>query len=88
MAFQMMTSTEILQAMVAENGHIEVLRGPTTEYITVCRPDRSALLEGDLPRSILDDLIRASFVWQDGKESGEHVTTFRLTADEKKSGKK
>ena len=51
----MMTGTEILKAMVDANGHIRVLNGPTAEHITVCRSDGSALLEGDLPREILDD---------------------------------
>jgi len=84
----MMTSTEILRAMVDANGHIEVLNGPTAKYITVCRSDGSALLEGDLPREILDDFRRQSFVWQDGEENAKHVTIFRLTNDGKNAGKK
>ena len=36
---QRLTTTGILRAMVAEDGHIEVLRGPTGEFISVCRPD-------------------------------------------------
>ena len=84
----MMTGTEILKAMVDANGHIRVLNGPTAEHITVCRSDGSALLEGDLPREILDDFLRQSFVWQDGEESAKHVTVFRLTNDGKNAGKK
>jgi hypothetical protein len=84
----MMTTTEILCAMIAEDGHIEVLKGPTAEYITVCRPDGRALLEGDLPRSILDDLLAASFVRQDGQENERRVTVFRLTSDGKATGKR
>ena len=84
----MMTGTEILKAMVDANGHIRVLNGPTAEYITVCRSDGSALLEGDLPREILDDFLRQSFVWQDGEENAKHVTVFRLTNDGKNAGKK
>ena len=84
----MMTSTEILKAMVDANGHIEVLNGSTAEYITVCRSDGSALLEGNLPREILDDFRRQSFVWQDGGENAKHVTIFRLTNDGKNAGKK
>ena len=73
----MMTTTEILGAMVAEDGHVEVLRGPTAEYITVCRPDGRALLEGGLPRSMLDDLVAASFVRQDGSQ---REARYRLSA--------
>jgi hypothetical protein len=79
----MMTSTEILKAIVAANGHIQVLRGPTAEHVTVCRSDGSALLEGDLQRDILDDFRRQSFVWQDGDENANHVTIFRLSDDGK-----
>jgi hypothetical protein len=85
---KLMTSTEILKAMVDANGHIQVLKGPTAEHITVCRSDGSALLEGDLPQEILDDFQRQSFVWQDGEENAKHVTIFRLTNDEKNAGKK
>jgi len=74
--------------MAAADGHIEVLRGPTAEYITVCQPDGAALLEGDLPRSILDDLLSQSFVRQDGAENEQRVTIFRLTSDGKAAGKK
>jgi hypothetical protein len=84
----MMTSTEILKAMVDANGHIQVLNGPTAEHITVRRSDGSALLEGDLPREILDDFQRQSFVWQDGEENAKHGTIFRLTNDGKNAGKK
>jgi len=84
----MMTGTEILKAMVDANGHIRVLNGPTAEHITVCRSDGSALLEGDLPREILDDFQRQAFVWQDGEENAKQVTVFRLTNDGKSAGKK
>jgi len=62
--------------------------GPTAEYITVCRPDRTALLEGNLPREMLDDLLKQSYVRQVGNEDEKRVTTFRLTADGKKVGTK
>jgi hypothetical protein len=42
-------STEILQKMVEADGYIQVVRGPTDEYITVCRPNGTALFEGVLP---------------------------------------
>jgi hypothetical protein len=77
----MTSTTELLQKMVAEGAHIEVLRGPTAEYITVCRKDRSALFAGDLPREIFDDLRSASLIYQDGEEDGRGVSTFRLTSD-------
>jgi hypothetical protein len=83
----MHTTTEILQFMVVGEGHIEALRGPTAEYITVCRADGSAMFEGDLPRSMLDDLIKHSFVEQDGSENEKKVTTFRLTDDGRARGK-
>jgi hypothetical protein len=83
-----MTSTAILKAMVDANGHIQVLNGPTAKYITVCRSDGSALLEGDLPREILDDFWKQSFVWQDGEENAVQVAIFRLTNDGKNAGKK
>jgi hypothetical protein len=54
---------------------------PTAEYITVCRPNGKALLEGDLPRAVLDDLLAHSFVKQDGQENDRHVTVFPLTPE-------
>jgi hypothetical protein len=84
----MMTSTQILKAMVDAHGHIQLLNGPTAEHITVCRSDGSALLEGDLRREILDDFRKQSFVWQDGEENTKHVTIFRLTNDGKNAGTK
>ena len=82
----MMTSTESLRLMVADDGHIQVLKGPTAEYITVCQPDGTALFEGDLPRDMLDDFVRQSFVEQDGEENDKHITVYRLTTDGKKAG--
>jgi hypothetical protein len=81
-----MTATEILQAMVAADGYIQVLRGPTAEYITVCWPDGTALLAGDLPRSILDGFLAQSYVEQGGVENDKRKTVFRLTTDGKKAG--
>jgi hypothetical protein len=83
----MMSSTEILQRMVAADGYIQVLRGPTGEYITVCRRDGTALLEGLLPREILDDFVNQSYLKQDGEENEQNITVFGLTADGKKAGK-
>jgi hypothetical protein len=84
----MTTSTEILQRMVDAEGHIEVLKGPTgDEYITVCRPDGTALYEGLLPRDVLDDFKKAWFVTQDGAENERGVTTFKLTADGRAKGR-
>ena len=82
----MMTSTEILQLIVAADGYIEVLRGPTAKYTTVYRRDGTVLLEGDLPPEILDDFVKQSFLKQDGEENDEHKTFFRLTTDGKKAG--
>ena len=62
--------------MAAAAGHIEILKDPTAEYITVCRPDGTALLEGDLPRQMLDDLLRQSYFYQDGavREVGHYIS--------------
>jgi hypothetical protein len=81
-------TTEILRAMAAENGYIELLRGMINEYITVFRGDHLPLFEVLLPHAILDDLRTASFVYQDGTESERGVTTFRLTEDGKRAGLK
>jgi hypothetical protein len=83
----MIGATEILQTMAAAGGHIEVLRGPTDEYITVCRPERTALLQGLLPRAILEDFLTARLVRQDGPEDDRRVTFFRLTNDGRMQGR-
>jgi hypothetical protein len=77
------TTIQILQAMVSEDGYIGVLRGPTyryKEHISVCRADgqamRSALV---FSRAILNDLVKANFVRQDGLENAQQITIFRLT---------
>src|SRR5258708_30006700 len=75
-----MTTAEILQTMIAEDGHIAVLRGPTPEYkehITVCRAD--GIATGTLSREILYDLIEANFVKEHGRESESKLTIFTLT---------
>lgn len=75
-----MTTAEILQTMISENGHISVLRGPTPEYkehICVCRADGVAT--GSLSREILYDLIEANFVKEHGPESESNLTIFTLT---------
>jgi hypothetical protein len=81
---------EILQAMVAERGHIEVVRGSITarEYIYVCRPDGRVLLAGDLPREMLDQLLKQSFVYKHGEENERCVATYHLTPDGEKAGTK
>jgi hypothetical protein len=76
-------ATQIVQAMVYDDGHIEVLRGPTLdykEYISVCRADGLAVtVSGSLSREILNELVAADFVKQDGPENDRMVTIFRLT---------
>src|SRR6516164_9381635 len=62
MHLSMMTSTQILKAMVEADGHIQLLNGPSAEHIIVCRSDGSALLEGDLPREILDDFLPETII--------------------------
>jgi hypothetical protein len=78
-----MTATQIVQAMVYDDGHIGVLRGPTLdykEYISVCRADGLAVtVSGILSSEILNELVAANFVKQDGPENDRMVTIFRLT---------
>jgi hypothetical protein len=77
------TAIQILQAMVYEGGHIEVLRGPTPqyeEYISVCRANGLVVkLAGTLSREMLNDLVEANFVERDGPENERNVTIFKLT---------
>jgi hypothetical protein len=77
------TATQIVQAMFYDDGHIEVLRGPTLdykEYISVGRADGLAVtVSGILSRKILNELVAANFVKQDGPENDRMVTIFRLT---------
>jgi hypothetical protein len=80
----MMTSTEILQLIVAADGYIQVFRGPTQEHITVYRRDGTALLAGLLPRDILDDFVKQSYLKQDGGENENYITVYKLTTDGKK----
>jgi hypothetical protein len=82
----MMTSTEILRLMVAADGYIQVFRGPTEESITVYQHDGTALLAGPLPRDILDDFVKQSYLKQDGEENENYITVYRLTTDGKKAG--
>jgi hypothetical protein len=83
----MMTTTDILKAMVSEDGHIRVLRGPTDEYISIYRADSIAMFAETISREILDDLVNASFVKQDGPENEHKVTIFKLTNDGRARGK-
>ena len=87
---RMAITTEILQKMVAEGGHIEVFQGSFTarEYIYVCRPDGRALFASNMPREMLDQLVRLSFVVMDREENERQVTIYRLTPDGKKAGTK
>lgn len=74
------TTTEILQKLVSEHGHIVVLRGPTPKYkehLSVCRADGIAI--GKLSREILNDLVKANFVEQDGRENESKIAIFKLT---------
>jgi hypothetical protein len=79
------TIVQILQAMVSEDGYIGVLRGPTyryKEHISVCRADGRAMRSASVfSRAILNDLVKANFVKQDGLENERQVTIFRLTDD-------
>jgi DNA-binding MarR family transcriptional regulator len=75
------TATQIVQALVYADRHIEVLRGPTLdykEYISVCRADGLAV-SGILSREILKELVAAGFVKEEGPENDRMVTIFRLT---------
>jgi hypothetical protein len=75
-----MTTAEILQTMISENGHIAVLRGPTAKYkqhICVCRAD--GLATGTLSLETLNDLVAVNFVKQDGQENESKLTIFTLT---------
>lgn len=76
------TAIQILQAMVYEGGHIEVLRGPTPQYeeYSVCRANGLVVkLAGTLSREMLNDLVEANFVERDGPENERNVTIFKLT---------
>ena len=74
-------TTEILLTMVTFDAHIEVLRGPTGELISICSPDAKAMFGGFMPREMLYDLVEANLVRQDGVENERKVTVFRLTED-------
>ena len=84
----MSPTREILQKMVAEGGHIDVFRGSFTarEYIYVCGRDGRTLFASDLPREMLDQLLKLSFVYKDGEENEKRVTTYRLTPEGEKAG--
>lgn len=70
--------------MVSEDGYIAVLRGPThayREHVSVCRVDgRATRSRLDFSREMLNDLLRANFVKQDGPENESQITIFKLTA--------
>jgi hypothetical protein len=84
------TATQIVQAMVYDDGHIEVLRGPTLdykEYISVCRADGLAVtVSGILSRESLNELVAANCVKQDGPEDDRMATIFRLTDEGRARG--
>jgi hypothetical protein len=84
------TATEILQAMIYNDGHIEVLRGPTLDYkdhISVCRADGLAIaFSGILSREILNGLVAANLVKQDDPINDRAVTIFRLTDEGRAQG--
>jgi hypothetical protein len=79
------TIVQILRALVSEDGDIAVLRGPTheyTEHISVRRADGRAMRFAVVcSREMLDDLVRANFVKQDGLENERQITMFKLTDD-------
>jgi hypothetical protein len=77
------TIIQILQAMASEDAYIAVLRGPTRaykEHISVCRADglatRTRLV---FSRKMLNNLMEANFVEQDGSEKEDQITIFKLT---------
>jgi hypothetical protein len=43
-------------------------------------------LAGLLPRDILDDFGKQSYLKQDGEENENYITVYRLTTDGKKAG--
>jgi hypothetical protein len=77
------TAIEILRAMVYGDGYIEALRGPTLdykEYISVRRADGLAVtFRGILSPEMLNELVSANFVKQDGPENDRMVTIFKVT---------
>lgn len=83
-----MTIAEVLQLMISEGGHIAVLRGPTQEYkgfVTVCRGDGVA--GSVLSREMLDELVKANFIKQHGRENESKLTLFKLTDDGREANK-
>ena len=57
------------------------------EYISVCRADGLAVtVSGILSREILNELVAANFVKQDGPENDRMVTIFRLTDEGRVEG--
>jgi hypothetical protein len=85
------TILQILQAMVSEDGYIGILRGPTRDYkehISVSRADgRATKHHLVLSREILNDLVKANFVKQDGPENERQITMFKLTAQGRRTAK-
>jgi uncharacterized protein YjhX (UPF0386 family) len=80
-----MTTAETLQ-MMASGGRIAVLRRPTPKYnehIAVCRADGVAI--STLTREILNDLVEANLVKQDGGDESKAI--FSLTDYGKESVK-
>ena len=79
------TIAPILRALVSEDGDIAVLRGPTHEYtdhISVRRADGRAMRFAVVcSREMLNDLVSANFVKQDGPENERQITMFKLTDD-------
>jgi hypothetical protein len=83
-----MTTAEVLQTMISENGHIAVLRGPTAKYrnhLCVCRADGLSI--GTLCRETLNDLVAVNFVKQDGPENENKLSIFKLTDYGKEAAK-
>jgi hypothetical protein len=85
------TIIQILQAMVFEDGYIAVLRGPARDYkehISVSRADgRATRVRLVFSRKLLNDLVGASFVKQDGPENEQQVTIFKLTDQGRETAK-
>src|SRR3984885_7365644 len=79
------TIVQILRALVSQDSDITVLRGPTHEYmehISVRRADGRAMRFAVVcSRQMLNDLVRANFVKQDGPENERQITRFKLTDD-------
>jgi hypothetical protein len=94
-------STEFLALIAKNNCHVVFERGAPAgrlkcDFISIKAPDRRDFelstprgfraCPVELPREILDDYLRASFIKQDGPEDENGRITFRLTNDGRERG--